>query len=492
MADRFIDPSALTNGSGTSEADPRNTWVGLTFVAGNRYLQKRGTTFTTASGSGGRIIPTVTGTLANPIYIGAYGDTSLPPPKIVSNADTCFVLSGRSYITIEDFDIMGGWAVGGGSSAASGDMNNNTIRRVRVFNSNSYGISFQTGLNGTSVTGLLIEDCYVNGAANHGIILIGDFSSAKIKNNKIKNVAQTVAGHGISIIPHRVTTTQTWANTAGNVYSTTVAAQTYASPVADIYGVRYTNGSVTLARAAVASSPNLNEYGYSGTTLYINIGGVPSGTTVLAYTNISAIVSDNTIENVYDFDGNEGHGIQFDDLSSNCIAKRNKILNCAGLGLQINMGRSNTLTSNFVYNCLKGGAFIGTNGAVLNSAYNNTFYGLNNTQGLGLGSNSTGKNNIIYGYTTAISGTSGSTENYNSLYNYTTARTGGLATGANSIITNPLLNNFTIRSTSPCYRTGSFISSYVDLSRNAFNNPPSIGAYEYTPVRADAGIRGVR
>lgn len=61
----FIDPSRGTNGAGTF-ADPRNTWAGVTWSAGEQYLQKEGTTFA------GNISVGASGSAGNEIILGTY------------------------------------------------------------------------------------------------------------------------------------------------------------------------------------------------------------------------------------------------------------------------------------------------------------------------------------------------------------------------------------------------------------------------------------
>lgn len=86
MADIYINPSAATNGNG-SAASPYNTWVGVPVAAGNRYFQKRGTTYT------GSFPSLTSGTVGNLTMVSAYentdgtDNTSLPKP-IINIGDT--------------------------------------------------------------------------------------------------------------------------------------------------------------------------------------------------------------------------------------------------------------------------------------------------------------------------------------------------------------------------------------------------------------------
>ena len=101
MTTYYIDPSAGVNGNGLSEATPLNTWVGLTWVDGNTYLQKAGTAYTG--------IPTLT--TAN-ITLGKYG-VGARPKHVVSGS---YWSVTSTNFTIKDFEITsadGGLLVGG-------------------------------------------------------------------------------------------------------------------------------------------------------------------------------------------------------------------------------------------------------------------------------------------------------------------------------------------------------------------------------------------
>lgn len=85
MAIIYIDPSAVTNGSG-SLASPYNTWAGVPLAAGNVYRQKRGTSWSGA-------FPSLTsGTSGNLTTITAYAnadgsDSFLLPQPIIDIGD---------------------------------------------------------------------------------------------------------------------------------------------------------------------------------------------------------------------------------------------------------------------------------------------------------------------------------------------------------------------------------------------------------------------
>jgi parallel beta-helix repeat protein len=91
----YIDPSAASNGTGTS-ARPFNSWNSVSFKPGNTYLQKAGTAY-----PGFLVLNSVQGTASQPVIIDSYG-TGAPP--IVTNV---VLFNNSSYITFQDFTITG-------------------------------------------------------------------------------------------------------------------------------------------------------------------------------------------------------------------------------------------------------------------------------------------------------------------------------------------------------------------------------------------------
>lgn len=117
----YIDPSQETDGTGTISS-PFNDWTSVTWAAGCRYYQKRGTTYTLTTVDQKGIAPTVSGTVDLPIVVADYGDGELPiiaGTAIGDGSDNdleslygtltpnseqaCISLVGRSYIEVENF-----------------------------------------------------------------------------------------------------------------------------------------------------------------------------------------------------------------------------------------------------------------------------------------------------------------------------------------------------------------------------------------------------
>lgn len=489
MAIIYVDPSAAVNGNGSYEA-PFNTWVGMTWAAGNAYLQKAGTQFVTAVGSAGRIAPSASGTSAARILIGAYGDGLRP--RIYNRADTGFNLDRRSYITLQDFDIDNTEAtaagIGGGGDTAAESVGL-IVQGCYIHGGNVEGMSFITQANRLGTRSLLVQRNIIENVGGHGIICAGEHAATIVRQNTVARAGFASPRHGISAYAHRATTTPTWTLVSGSIYKTAIGAQTYKITVTDIYGVLYRNAGRTLARAATATAPGSWEYGFSGGELFINVGGVPAGQITFSYTNLSVVFDGNTVTGVVDFDGNEGHGIQLDDLASDSIIRGNLIFDCEGRGVQVNMGRRNRVAANLIMNCRRGGVRADVNGAVLNTVDNNIVLAGNATiapsVGVVLGADNTARNNVISGFDTGITGAGTSSENGNAI-TATTLRSGGIAAGAITVTTNPLLDPGTYRPLpgSPLIGAGVNVGPLLDKSGKRFARRPSIGAYEFVRSRS--------
>lgn len=94
----YIDPSATVNGTGT-EASPFNTWTSILNLGGNHtYLQKRGTTYQAGTSLRG---------INGVCKIGAYGDETLPRPRIVASGSVVRFIDTSYRIIVENLDIEG-------------------------------------------------------------------------------------------------------------------------------------------------------------------------------------------------------------------------------------------------------------------------------------------------------------------------------------------------------------------------------------------------
>lgn len=120
MATVYIWPGATYNGDGSAptaaagagQAGAKNTWSGLTWTAGNTYLQKRGTTYSAAVS----VASGTDATRSNKITVGAYynsdgtDDTSQPKPIITCATDNGMSVGFKQWIVLRDLDIRSTYA----------------------------------------------------------------------------------------------------------------------------------------------------------------------------------------------------------------------------------------------------------------------------------------------------------------------------------------------------------------------------------------------
>jgi len=144
----YIDPSAAVNGNGLTEETPFNTWTVFANLGGyNKFLQKRGTTYTSATG--------IFRNFNGPCYMGVYGSgTDYAYIEAGASTSSDFV-SSYGRLIIQDYDIKGyrtgglGTEVGVGlrvRSATSGSVTNHIVYHCRVH-------GFQYGIDGYMPSG---------------------------------------------------------------------------------------------------------------------------------------------------------------------------------------------------------------------------------------------------------------------------------------------------------------------------------------------------
>jgi len=122
VATLYIDPTAGVNGDG-SIGSPFNTWSGITWTAGNEYLQKRGTTYAATVATGASGGPTTR------ITIGAYGEGDRPKIRPASG-EGINITFAHGDITVRDLDIL--TVTGNGITARGGSAT--TTHRVYIYN----------------------------------------------------------------------------------------------------------------------------------------------------------------------------------------------------------------------------------------------------------------------------------------------------------------------------------------------------------------------
>lgn len=203
----YIDPSCSNNGDGTSQAcaasvggvGAYNTWrvsaISSTGSgAGNSYLQKAGTTFTSEVQIG------LSGTASSPVYFGSYG--GLPKPIIApssggSDSRGIRIAQDAHDIIIDGFDVRGPTNVGtfdvrGIVNTTTGDdsvVTRITIKNVSVSGTVNASASSPTGNQGIDLRGRenTIRDSTVSNAGSDGVFVSG--SSVLIDNVNVSNIS---------------------------------------------------------------------------------------------------------------------------------------------------------------------------------------------------------------------------------------------------------------------------------------------------------------
>jgi hypothetical protein len=192
MATIYIDPSATNNGDGTTytqaasggAAGAKNTWSGLTYTAGNSYLQRAGTTYTT------QITVNAGGTVNSRMTFGSYdasnGAVTTTKAKLAGAARYGInFLVDIGFTTVQDFDIS---AIGDGTNS-------------------NFGVTcITTASNPATAIGVIVQRCdihdLVNSAAQDvdGVHLIG--ADCKVLNCRFWNIptdAIWTSGHNHDI-----------------------------------------------------------------------------------------------------------------------------------------------------------------------------------------------------------------------------------------------------------------------------------------------------
>jgi len=236
-------------------------------------------------------------------------------------------------------------------------------------------------------------------------------------------------------------------------------------------------------------------------------------------TGYNVHVRDNQLSDVYygTLDKTtDGAAIYTETGSTNVLVYRNTVTNCH-LAFQDNSGRKTTWFSNVVLNCksIMRVSDQNSNNAMEHTFNNNTcISGANLQAASGAGvvedgwrcykptgtiTSITVKNNILIkkgssstkaGILTPEVSPSTSDYTYNCVVNFSNIAQREFTpftveTSTNSTTVNPFMGtNLVPNSTSSAYHTGLFIRHFLDKEGNLLYNPPSMGAYEYIPVRA--------
>ena len=201
----YVNPGAAWPGNGSYES-PFTDWNGVSFVPGNSYLQRSGTSIF------GTIYLAVQGSSAEPVVVGAYGDGAAPilaGQIILLNAAYCIVkdfevrgsqgpgvqlLAGCHHIEVRNLVIssnMVGISVAADAGAA------NLIANSRVYENDLSGIAVAGGQTGEGMESVISGNTiYRNGM--HGIQVQGNHyivDGNEIHNNGLSGIPGTSGIH---------------------------------------------------------------------------------------------------------------------------------------------------------------------------------------------------------------------------------------------------------------------------------------------------------
>lgn len=298
------------------------------------------------------------GGAGNPTIVGAYGVAQTPYAFLENPTGTgsfVFNLSQRSNIILEDlrFDANAGGVSVYWSSTTLGQAINGIVRRC-AFTGTAGGdrMGLYIGRENTTnvAQNFLVEDCEFFDNSASGITLMA-VQNAIIRRCKAwgNGWGGPGGGHGIHTQSRHVFTTAGWTLVSGTIYSRVLAAHEV-----DIFYVRHPNYPAMVKNIATPTTPAIGEFGVSGGLLYVNVNANPNGPTMAYVWATSSNILYEQCEAWRNKFGiapfQEGHGISFDDWTESsrmvaCYSHDNE-----GLGLSINGGNNNTITSCIVRN----------------------------------------------------------------------------------------------------------------------------------------------
>jgi hypothetical protein len=491
MATYYIDPDngSDVTGDGTEanpyRKGPSQSGAVVPNALGNTYLFKRGTVM--SEGLDG----TFSGNAANEgqrVVYGAYGNADNPPRIDVAGAAAyCIRVQNKDYVSVRDFDLYN-------ASNTGLQILNNTTRackyfkaaRVRAYDCASDGISMthpgnSTGVSPAPAIGVVLDGCegYRNG--QHGVAIIAYASGAILKNCYGTGNSLTSSGWGVYHGGWGITYigTSGW-SISGNVKSRTVA--TAAKPYGVISGNTVAGAYHLTENTDTPTTPDVGEWGYSGTTVYVNIGVIAAGYSIaLIYQpNNDAVMMDCRGDSQLLFDGV--------GLGMDRGVYRGRILRCrgsdnAGSAVQVNQAVDIDVDSvigtgnrEAVYMSSIGGVC-----SVSGVTSDDLTYGIR-AERVYTGLTLTLSNNLLLAPIALYAATIDGTVSAN--YNAYTGSLSGVSAGANDITADPLLTDtYRPKPGSPLLGAGTHLGYTRDIDRKQRPNPPSIGAYDVATLR---------
>lgn len=474
-ANVYIDPTCVNNGDGTGQecaagagaAGAKNTWSGLTWTAGNSYLQKAGTTFN------GSVVVGASGSAGSIITLGKYGAGANPIIN-ASGLHGLDIRNGKGYISVVDFQITGatnnqvfiynsannlninGLTTTGGSYGilfSTGAFENITLSNLAISNATN------TGLAVSAVSGLIISGTNTLTSNNIGLSVGGDMSDVDIAGLSVTDST----GDGILF---NCATGKTFSN---------FTLRDSASNGNGNNGVSFTGSGTSLFNVLrVTANNNLGD-GF-------NIHFTP----VVNLTSCTA--NDNGVNGL----GSDGDGFSYHETSSGVITKCSAHNNKKTAIAHVDAASVNHYYNKFSHDTNGTLALVYLNGTGTHVFYNNTIRSGGDAGtgiSVGTGVTATIKNNIVYGFDKSLVNAGTATEDYNNFYGFATAGWEGVSQGVNSITTDPKFKStidFRLLPSSPCINKGTPVGLTTDFAGKSISGLPDIGAYEGSKVSGGA------
>jgi parallel beta-helix repeat protein len=312
----YVNPSAQTNGGGTLN-NPFNTWAGVSFTAGNTYLQKAGTT------ASGYMMVTGAGTSARPISIGSYGSGAAP--AVAGSV----IFSDASYVSMSGFSITADQS----AAVVLQDGSNNIQLLSNTIGGSAIGVWLGNNVGGNN----LISGNTITGNSLFGVAADQVSSAAGQENVISNNTIEYSGSHGIEL-------------TANNVIVDGNDVQFNGQSVPGSSGIHVESGGVG---SGFGDDDTISNNMVAGTSF---VGGSDGNGIELDQGSNNDIVSANTIC------GNDGAGIVLYDSWNNTVSGNMVFCNSANDGGssspsgEIVLASSLDLTSN---NTISGNVLIG-------------------------------------------------------------------------------------------------------------------------------------
>lgn len=482
----YIDPDAGSDvtGDGSITAPyrkgPSQSGAVVPNALSNTYRFKRGTVMSEP------IDANFTGSAANEgqrVTYEAYGDGDNPPLiDVASAAAYCIRVQNKDRVTVNDFDLRRATNTGlQVLNNTTRSCNYFTARNVRAYSCAFDGISMThavsaSGLAPSAAVGVVFDACQGHDNGQHGVAVVAYATGAVLKNCFSTGNSLTSSGWGVYQGGFCITYlgSSGWA-ISGNVKSRTVptASKPYSVESGNTVGGAY----FLTENVGTPTTPGVGEWGYSGTTVYVNIGVIASGYSInLTFQpNTGAVIEDSRGDGQLLFDG-VGVGLDRGVTSG-------RITRCRGSGnsgsaVQVNQAL-NVVVKDVVSTGNREAVYMSSFGpgcSVSHVTSDDLIYGIR-AERLYTGGTLTLKNNAILSpvalYSATISGT------IESDYNAYTGTLSGVSAGANDL-TSGLSLGSALRPLPGSSLLGAGIHTAYgrDIDGRQRPNPPSIGAYD--------------